>query len=547
MPDGAPGRRSARCSSRSASPCTRSTSGRCAAAARPGCSAAGRSGCCSCSCCATPAPRCSRPTRSRTASPRREALGASARAARGRRRVRGRRQRRRARRGARGDAAGRSRRPRRDPRRRPDELLRVGRAAEGPDAAAQPADDAARPAARDRARRSGRRLARRSRHRTARPGRMAATRSRRSSHAARPQGRDRAEPMSGARYAIGVDFGTESGRAVLVDCADGSEVAARGLRVQQRRDRRAAAGAGRRRRCSQPRLGAAGSRRLRPRRCSETIPALLAETGVDPAEVVGIGIDFTACTMLPTLADGTPLCERARAAARPARVGEALEAPRGAARGGPDQPGRRPSAASRGSQRYGGKISSEWFFAKALQILREAPEIYARAERLIEAADWVVWQLTGRRDAVELHRRLQGDVVEGRRVPVGRLLRGARPGLRATSSTRRCRARSFRSAAAPASSTEQAAAWTGLRAGHAGRGRERRCARLGAGRPRDRAGTLVMIMGTSTCHILLGDQPAVVEGMCGMVEDGVVPGPLRLRGRPVGGRRHLRLVRGAWR
>lgn len=45
--------------------------------------------------------------------------------------------------------------------------------------------------------------------------------------------------------------------------------------------------------------------------------------------------------------------------------------------------------------RYGGKISSEWFFSKTLQILNEAPEIYQAADRLIEAADWVVWQLTG--------------------------------------------------------------------------------------------------------------------------------------------------------
>ena len=45
--------------------------------------------------------------------------------------------------------------------------------------------------------------------------------------------------------------------------------------------------------------------------------------------------------------------------------------------------------------RYGGKISSEWFFPKALQILREAPDVYRAADRLIEAADWVVWQLTG--------------------------------------------------------------------------------------------------------------------------------------------------------
>jgi L-ribulokinase len=45
--------------------------------------------------------------------------------------------------------------------------------------------------------------------------------------------------------------------------------------------------------------------------------------------------------------------------------------------------------------RYGGKISSEWFFSKALQILQESPEIYHAADRLLEAADWIIWQLTG--------------------------------------------------------------------------------------------------------------------------------------------------------
>src|SRR5690606_2900991 len=47
-------------------------------------------------------------------------------------------------------------------------------------------------------------------------------------------------------------------------------------------------------------------------------------------------------------------------------------------------------------RRYGGKISSEWAFAKALQLLEEAPDIFRRTERWIEAADWIVWQLCGR-------------------------------------------------------------------------------------------------------------------------------------------------------
>ncbi len=40
----------------------------------------------------------------------------------------------------------------------------------------------------------------------------------------------------------------------------------------------------------------------------DTIPQVMRESGVRPEQVIGIGIDFTACTMLPTKADGTPLC-----------------------------------------------------------------------------------------------------------------------------------------------------------------------------------------------------------------------------------------------
>ena len=179
---------------------------------------------------------------------------------------------------------------------------------------------------------------------------------------------------------------------MLVDCADGAELGRRRLPIPHGViDERLLP---RRRRRLEPDWALQDPDGLRRARSQHAVPALLAETGVDPDDVIGIGIDFTACTMLPTLADGTPLCELAGPAAQPARLGEAVEASRGPARGRPDQRGRR-RAGRAVAPRYGGKISSEWFFAKALQILDEAPEIYARADRLIEAADWIVWQLTG--------------------------------------------------------------------------------------------------------------------------------------------------------
>lgn len=45
--------------------------------------------------------------------------------------------------------------------------------------------------------------------------------------------------------------------------------------------------------------------------------------------------------------------------------------------------------------RYGGKISSEWLFPKLWQILDESPNLYDEMDYFIEAADWIVWQLTG--------------------------------------------------------------------------------------------------------------------------------------------------------
>ena len=115
------------------------------------------------------------------------------------------------------------------------------------------------------------------------------------------------------KYAIGIDFGTESGRALLVDVADGREIATAVHPYPNGVIDRALPGSG---------------VKLEPDWALQdpddyldvlktTVPAVLAESGVDPADVIGIGIDFTACTMLPTKADGTPLCRLPDYRARP--------------------------------------------------------------------------------------------------------------------------------------------------------------------------------------------------------------------------------------
>jgi L-ribulokinase len=258
------------------------------------------------------------------------------------------------------------------------------------------------------------------------------------------------------------------------------------------------------------------------RTLQEAVPALLAETGVDPAEVIGIGIDFTACTMLPALADGTPLCLREELRARPHAWVKLWK--HHAAQ--PEADRINGIAAERGEAwlpRYGGKISSEWFFAKALQILDEDPEIYAVADRLIEAADWIVWQLTGTETRNTCTAGYKAMWSKGDGFPSDAYFAALDPRFEHVVDEKMSRTVSPIGSRAGGLS-EQAAAWTGLRPGTAVAVANVDAHVAAPAATVTQPGTMVLIMGTSICHILLGNDPALVEGMCGVVEDGVVPG-----------------------
>ncbi len=326
--------------------------------------------------------------------------------------------------------------------------------------------------------------------------------------------------MSSPRYTIGIDFGTESARAVLVDVADGRELATevyvyRNGVIDEHLpppDEDVAL---------EPDWALQD-----PRDYLDTfrvaVPALLRRSGVDPAAVIGVGIDFTACTMLPTTADGTPLCfldEYRREPHAWVKLWKHHAAQ-------PEADRVNAVARERGEPwlaRYGGKISSEWFFPKTLQILDEAPAIYAAADRLIEAADWVVWQLTG----VETRNNCTAGykAIWSKRdgFPSDDYFAALDPRLRHVVDEKMLRRISFIGERAGGLS-EAAAAWTGLRPGT-----PVAVANVDAHVSVPAAtvtepGTMVMIMGTSICHMVLGREPAIVEGMCGVVEDGIIPG-----------------------
>src|SRR5690348_2867960 len=189
---------------------------------------------------------------------------------------------------------------------------------------------------------------------------------------------------------VGVDFGTLSGRAVVVRVSDGAEL---GAAVRDYRHG-----------VMDAELAATGEP-LPPDWAlqdpadytdvlREAVPAALAQAGIDHRRVIGIGTDFTASTPLPVTRDGTPLCQFPGLDSRPHAYAKLWK--HHAAQGQAD----RINAVARERRepwlaRYGGKISAEWQYAKALQVLDEDPEIYQRADRWIEAADWIIRQLCG--------------------------------------------------------------------------------------------------------------------------------------------------------
>ena len=322
--------------------------------------------------------------------------------------------------------------------------------------------------------------------------------------------------MTNANFTIGVDFGTLSARAVLADSRDGRILAcaesayAHGVLSEALP-------------CGTP-LPPQWALQV-PRDYLDALTAavrgVMAQGAVAAQQVAAIGFDFTSCTVLPTTADGTPLCDLPGGAAQPhtyAKLWKHHAAQSHAARiealaHEMDEPF---------LQRYGGRVSSEWTYPKLLQILDEAPEVAEQTDVFLEAGDWLTWQLTGRlgrsacaagfkqfwaADGVlpspaflaaldarfpDLCRRvLRGDILPPWE-SVGTLTPEWADRLGLTCAT---------------------AVAAGIIDAHA--------AVIGAGVYRP--GQALLIVGTSACQLTLDEQAVSVPGVCGYAKDSVVP------------------------
>lgn len=323
------------------------------------------------------------------------------------------------------------------------------------------------------------------------------------------------------RVALGLDFGTESIRALLVDL-EGREQASAVVPYEHGQIIDALPGT------TDPLPP--GFAFQHPQDWIDSsvlaVRAAIEQAGLAGDEIVGIGVDFTSCTMLPTKRDGTPLC------LLPEFAAEKFAWPKLWKHHGAEQQTERINqlARSRGEpwlDRYGGIIGLEWFFPKILETLDAAPEVYQAADIWLEAGDWYVWQLLGC-DAAELPRstcqagyKAMWHSREG--YPSAEFFAALDPRL-ANVVTEKMPGRMLAPGQSAGLIRQAMAAQFGLRApvpvsaatidAHAG------VPGAGAAEP----GTLVMVMGTSSCHMLNSREEKPVPGVAGVVEGGILPG-----------------------
>ncbi|MBN2853096.1 MAG: ribulokinase [Clostridia bacterium] len=320
------------------------------------------------------------------------------------------------------------------------------------------------------------------------------------------------------KYSIGVDYGTKSGRAVLVELGTGRIMAqsvkeyTHGVMDEYLPD---------------------GKTKLPPDYALEhpndylevlnvTIPDVLRKSKVKPEDIVGLGIDFTACTMMPIDETGKPLCLYDEYKLNPHSYIKLWKH-----HAAQKQANRLNEIASlRGEEflsRYGGKISSEWMIPKIMQILEEDEEIYNKADRFMEAADWVILQLTDNeaRNSCTAGYKALWNKQKG--YPGKEFFKALDPRLE-NLVEEKLSENIYPLGSKAGELTKRASILTGLKEGTAVAVANVDAHVTVPAAGITKAGEMLMIMGTSTCHIILSDKELIVPGMCGVVEDGVMPG-----------------------
>ena len=319
------------------------------------------------------------------------------------------------------------------------------------------------------------------------------------------------------KYTIGVDFGTLSVRAVLLDAENGNEISASEFVYPHGVMSDALP-------CGTPLWQDCALQHPRDYidGISYTVREVVKKADVLPEQVVGIGVDFTACTMLPTDENLVPLCFdekyekipyayaklwKHHAAAKQAERITALAKERG----------------EKWLAECGGTVSSEWMLPKLTETLECEPEIFEAAEYFVEAGDWITWMLTGKKVRSTCMAGFKGLWRDKIGYLDNEFLRFVSPKLENIYETK-LSGEVLPSGTLAGRISEYGATLTGLAVGTAVSVPviDAHAALPAAGVADD--GKMMLIIGTSCCHIVMDKNDFDIPGLFGKVGNGLVPG-----------------------
>lgn len=334
------------------------------------------------------------------------------------------------------------------------------------------------------------------------------------------------------KYVIGIDYGTLSARALLVHSKSGEEIADVEYKYPH---------------------GVMDEKLPNGKKLdldwalqhpqdyidalTRIIPKVLEKGDVSADDIIGIGVDFTACTILPVLEDGTPLCFLPEF-----KHNEHAYAKLWKHHAAQDKANKINEVANDSDEswliRYGGKISSEWALPKLMEVMDEAPEVYNKMTYYIEAGDWLTWLLCGNPSRNACSAGYKGLWSKKDGYPSKDFLNKLDPRLTDIYETK-FSLPVYPSYQKAGNLTKHGASMTTLREGtpvsmanidgHA-------CIPAAS---ITSPGKMLLILGTSYVHKVLHTEEKAIPGICGVVEDGILPGYYGYEAGQCGGGDHF--------
>lgn len=320
-----------------------------------------------------------------------------------------------------------------------------------------------------------------------------------------------------SEYLIGIDYGTLSARAVLVDSTNGKIIAEAekkykhgvmdislpcGIKLEK------------------------NSAYQHPEdylEClSYVIRQVVSDAKISASDVVGIGMDFTSCTMLPVDENCVPLCMLKEFESEPHAYVKLWK--HHSAQAEADYiTDKAIENHEEWISLYGGKVSSEWLFPKLLETLNKAPDVYEKTYRFVEAADWITWKITGNEIHSSCMAGYKGMWNSEDGYPSNEFLESVNPKLGGIVGNK-ISEKILPPGTKAGELNEYGAELTGLNPGTAVSVPiiDAHAALPGNGIVSDKK--MILIIGTSTCHIVMSKKQKKVPKICGSVKDGIIPG-----------------------